>query len=149
MKTNWTESNSEQITPWFLWITRLFFSALIFALCYPNIQSALAIPAFQKDNAGLLSAQPLPADTAFLIHFQVCLLILSLAIPVLAVSFLFLQSRRASIYIAVVLMIALAQLSFTQRAEMSPGASMIKAMSGPAAINEYFEWTQKTHKAGQ
>jgi hypothetical protein len=127
----------------------VFFSALIFALCYPNIQSALAIPGFQKDNAHLLSAQPLPADTALLINFQVCLLILSFAIPVLAIAFLFLRSRRASIYIGLVLMIAIAQFSFTERAETSPAAAMIKEMSGPAGINELFDWSQKPPKSDQ
>ena len=106
--------------------------ALVLGVSYPNIRCALAIPAFQRIYTDMLGNKPLPADTAFAIHFHAVLVLLSFAIPLLAVISLFLRRLSTSIYLAGVFIIVVSlQLFSTWHAVTSPLASIITGMEQP------------------
>jgi hypothetical protein len=103
--------------------------AIILGISYPNIRCALAIPALQRIFTDMLGNKPLPFDTTFAIHFHVLLVLLSFAIPLLAIISLFLLRLSTSIYLAGVLIIAVSlQLFSTWHAVTSPLTSIITGM---------------------
>jgi hypothetical protein len=103
--------------------------ALVLGLSYPNIRLALALPNFQQIYTDMLGNKPLPAATTFIIHARTVLLLLSFAVPLLALLSLALRSLSKSTYLAGFLILAIfIQLFSTWHAVALPLFDIIQGM---------------------
>lgn len=104
--------------------------ALVLGISYLNVRLSFSISWFQSIYHDMLGNKPLPPETAFVIQARYFLIVLSFALPLLAMYSLLLRRTSISInIIGIVVLFVVVQVVFTWHAVAIPFFMIIAAMA--------------------